>query len=153
MINRTGKRNGFTPVDQGQEQNIKDNKVTYRSMGPGTLFEYIRKMSPAIPTLRAVKERVRSQFASLLARGKHHGKPSKDADVAALIGMYRTSKMHTEERGRTVKNTDLDRAKDYVTMGAGEIFSGQVIERWWTERDHDRATDDIQEHASVNPEQ
>jgi hypothetical protein len=66
LINRSGKQDRWLPIDQGQEQNIKDIKVSLytnkirggmtenfkvRSFGPGATWEYIQKVSPAIPTL------------------------------------------------------------------------------------------------------
>lgn len=35
LMNRTGKPGSFLPFDLGQEENIADIKVNYRSMGPG----------------------------------------------------------------------------------------------------------------------
>ncbi|KAH8093843.1 hypothetical protein BXZ70DRAFT_897167 [Cristinia sonorae] len=142
LINRTGRRDDFTPVDQGQEQNIKDNKVTYRSFGPGASFGYIQKVSPAIPTLRGIKESVRQQFTTLLGRGKRHGKPSKDKDVALLVEMYQKSEVHIHKNNRTLRNA-ADRAKDYITIGADEILNGQTMARWWNERSFERSDENI----------
>lgn len=147
LINRTGKRADFTPIDQGQEQNVKDNKVTYRSFGPGARFDYIKKISPAIPTLRGVKEAIRNQFQTLLARGKRHGKPAKDDDVALLVKMYQMLDAHSAHQGgRILRNAD-DRLKDVSTLGVQEIFNSDTAQRWWQERRKvARASTDIWPH-------
>lgn len=102
-------------------------------------------MSPAIPTLRAIKDHVSSQFASLLARGKRHGKPDKTKDVAVLIKMYQLGEVHIEKRGRTSRNAS-DKVKDVMTAGAEEILGGSVIKRWWDDRRFPRSTDEIWEN-------
>ncbi|KAM5538412.1 hypothetical protein V8D89_008014 [Ganoderma adspersum] len=90
LVNFIGKCDGFMAVDMAQEHNIKDIKVIWRSFGPGATFAYIQKVSPAIPTLCAVKANIASS---------HHGTPAKDRDVEHLVKMYQTSKLHTKEAG------------------------------------------------------
>lgn len=143
-MNRTGKPDGWTAFDQGQEQNIKDIKVTWHSFGPEATFEYIRKVSPAIPTLRAVKDSVASQFGTLKGRGKKHSKPSKDGDIEVLRETYNTLNLYTIQSGRKFHSGD-DRASDFITLGASDLLSasGGALERWWFNRSFDRATTEL----------
>ncbi|EJF59389.1 hypothetical protein DICSQDRAFT_65108 [Dichomitus squalens LYAD-421 SS1] len=140
LVNFTGKRNSFLAVDMAQEHNIKDIKVTWRSFGPGATFPYIQKISPAITTLRAVKASVASQFSSVIGRGSHHGKPSKNQDVDRLVRMYRTSKLHNKEDGREMKGGESNWALDVMTAGSVKLIVDGAAERWWDERDFERAT-------------
>ncbi|KAJ6582640.1 hypothetical protein DFH09DRAFT_1439496 [Mycena vulgaris] len=48
VINNTGRRAGHMPVDEAQEMNIKDIKVTHRSEGPQIDWKYLKKLHPAI---------------------------------------------------------------------------------------------------------
>ncbi|KAI0708348.1 hypothetical protein C8Q76DRAFT_814709 [Earliella scabrosa] len=143
LLNRTGKRDGFFPVDLGQEHNIRDIKVTWRSFGPGATFGYIQKISPAITIFRAVREGIRSQFPSLLGRGKRHGSPAKDADVARLTAMYMNSKVHHHIPNRTMKTSGMDIARDVVSIGADRLVAEGTIEKWWSERSFERSTEEI----------
>ncbi|KAH9916714.1 uncharacterized protein BXZ73DRAFT_53621 [Epithele typhae] len=140
LINRTGKRDGFLPVDLGQEQNIRDIKVTWRSFGPGANFDYIQKVSPAIPLLRAVRDSVRDQFSTILGRGTRHGTPSKDADVKKVLDMYLRSNMHKYQAERKSKD---DPAADIVTRGADKMGTESTIKTWWVHRSLERSIEEI----------
>ncbi|KAJ7898884.1 hypothetical protein B0H14DRAFT_2223162, partial [Mycena olivaceomarginata] len=52
LINQTIKSDGFLPVDEGQEHNIKDIKVTHRSQGPKVDWDYLKKLHPSINVIR-----------------------------------------------------------------------------------------------------
>ena len=87
LINTTGKLHLFFPVDQAQEHNIKDIKVTYRSEGPNVKWEYLKKLHPAIHIIRAVTEHVEREFGTK-ARGQSHNVPPKEKDVQLLQNSY-----------------------------------------------------------------
>ncbi|KAI0668429.1 hypothetical protein C8Q78DRAFT_1098590 [Trametes maxima] len=143
LVNFTGARDGFLAIDMAQEHNIKDIKVTWRSFGPGATFPYIRKVSPAIPVLRAVKANVVSQFTTARARGTHHGTPSKDADVLQMFEMFQGFSAHARCPGRTIPGGSTNRAGDYVTLGATKLQVDGAIERWWNDRLFEKATTEI----------
>ncbi|KAA1473667.1 hypothetical protein DENSPDRAFT_780361, partial [Dentipellis sp. KUC8613] len=147
LINRTGKRDGFVPVDRAQEQNIKDLKVTYHSFGPGATLAYLTKISPAVPVLREVKKHLKWQLNTLLTRGDRHSSPAKEKDVAMYANIVLNEGWYTYEAGRTVKKPD-DRAKDFVTQGIITLFQEKAIERWWNGRSFPRATQEkwLEEH-------
>ncbi|KAJ7756110.1 hypothetical protein B0H14DRAFT_2158456, partial [Mycena olivaceomarginata] len=52
LINQTIKSDGILPVDEGQEHNIKDIKVTHRSQGPKVDWDYLKKLHPSINVIR-----------------------------------------------------------------------------------------------------
>ncbi|KAJ7852169.1 hypothetical protein B0H14DRAFT_2354898, partial [Mycena olivaceomarginata] len=60
---------GFLPVDEGQEHNIKDIKVTHRSQGPKVDWDYLKKLHPSIHLIRAVSMFMESEF-NTASRGK-----------------------------------------------------------------------------------
>ncbi|KDQ25341.1 hypothetical protein PLEOSDRAFT_1021103, partial [Pleurotus ostreatus PC15] len=72
LVNSTGRENWFTPIDMAQEHNIKDIKVImYRSEGPSVDWEYLKKLNPAIPTIRILSNHVEEQFGTQ-ARSTSH---------------------------------------------------------------------------------
>ncbi|KAJ7930381.1 hypothetical protein B0H13DRAFT_2228277 [Mycena leptocephala] len=90
LFTRTGGVDSWLPFDLGQEENICDIKVNYRSMGPGATMEYMGKVSPAIPALQKVQRHMERQFRTT-ACGARHGVPDKEKDVAKLASHYTTS--------------------------------------------------------------
>ncbi|KAJ7841734.1 hypothetical protein B0H14DRAFT_3109343 [Mycena olivaceomarginata] len=136
LMSRDGGIENWLPFDLGQEQNICDIKVNYRSMGPGATMEYMGKVSPAIPALRKVQRHMEKQFKTT-ARGAHHGVPDKEKDVEKLTAHYTTSKLHTFTAGRELKTSH---ALDFVSEGASALERLDTIENWFKRRTHARAT-------------
>ncbi|KAJ7122658.1 hypothetical protein C8R43DRAFT_899695 [Mycena crocata] len=135
VMTRTGEESTWLPFDMGQEENICDIKVNYRSMGPGATMEYIRKISPAIPTLRKVQRHMEKQFKTV-ARGARHGIPDKEADVAKLTGQYMKSKLHVHVDGRQV----TQKSPDVINIGAEDLERLDTIKKWWGRRSNPRST-------------
>lgn len=73
-------------------------QVTYHSFGPGATFQYLHKISPAIPTLWAVQRHTEAEFETL-TWGTHHGAPDKEVDVAMLTEQYVKSQIHVNTPG------------------------------------------------------
>ncbi|KAJ7722007.1 hypothetical protein B0H16DRAFT_1790019 [Mycena metata] len=136
LMSRDGGIDSWLPFDLGQEQNICDIKVNYRSMGPGATMEYMGKVSPAIPALRKVQRHMENQFKTT-ARGARHGVPDKEKDVAKLTAHYVTSKLHTYTAGRELKTLH---ASDFVSEGANALERLDTIKNWFNRRTHARAT-------------
>ncbi|KAH7917005.1 hypothetical protein BV22DRAFT_1027111 [Leucogyrophana mollusca] len=137
LINRSGKRDGWLPIDKGQEQNIKDIKVTYHSLGPGATWGYLHKVSPCIPTLRALQRHMEDEFKTV-TRGSRHGTPAKDADVSKLTEQYVKSGIHEYQAGRHLKAKN--QAEDYLTMGVIDLERQGTIDSWWDSRSYPRST-------------
>jgi hypothetical protein len=131
----------FCPVDEGQEHNIKDIKVTYRSSGPHINWAYLKKLHPAIPVIRTLTLHMEEQFATL-TRGKKHTAPKKDLDVEKLQKAYKSSGYHRYDRGRTIK-LKKDMAPDYATKGCLKVQNGKMLQKWAELRSFERAKMEI----------
>ncbi|KAJ7274776.1 hypothetical protein C8J57DRAFT_1177633 [Mycena rebaudengoi] len=145
LMSRDGVENTFLPFDLGQEQNICDIKVTYRSMGPGATMEYVKKVSPAIPTLRKLQRHMENQFKTV-ARGAYHGTPDKEKDVAKLTSQYIESKLYLETKGRGVSN----KSADVENIGAENLERLNTVRDWWERRSHARSTLEDWESGPIN---
>ncbi|KAJ7165181.1 hypothetical protein C8R46DRAFT_1035785 [Mycena filopes] len=128
VINNTGRETGFMPVDEAQEMNIKDIKVTYR---PNIDWEYLKKLHPAIHVIRAVNDHVEYEFKTKV-RGHKHTIPQKELDMQELQKWYRASDVHTFKAGRTIKSKEKsapDRPKDTLSKGGVGIQTGETLAR------------------------
>lgn len=128
----------FCPVDQGQEHNIKDIKVTYRSEGPNINWGYLKKLHPAIHVIRRLTLHMEQEFGTL-TRGKKHSTPKKVIDVEKLRKAYRISTYHKFQRGRLI-NSKNDRSPDYATNGCLKLQRGKIMVKWHELRSYKRAT-------------
>ena len=128
----------FCGVDKGQEHNIKDIKVTYRSEGPNIKWPYLKKLHPAIHVIRAVTLHIEEEFGTL-TRGKKHTIPKKELDVHKLQDSYRSAGYHKYLAGREI-NSKKDRAADYATNGCLKLQRGNILQKWIDLRTFERAT-------------
>ncbi|KAJ7591505.1 hypothetical protein C8J56DRAFT_1003957 [Mycena floridula] len=133
LLNFSGLPDAFVPVDQAQEHNIKDIKVTYRSDGPHLNWEYLKKLHPAIPVIR-----------------KKHTTPKREPDVAKLEQSYRESTFHVYQPGREVPVKS--RVKDYLNQGGIEIQTGPTILNWAEGRRYPRSTEQDLEFSESESE-
>ncbi|KAJ3497512.1 hypothetical protein NLJ89_g10340 [Agrocybe chaxingu] len=140
LVNTTGKPGMFCGVDKAQEHNIKEIKVTYRSEGPNIKWEYLKKLHPAIRTIRIVAVHVEKAFGTL-SRGAKHTKPSREKDIVKLQRSYQASGYHNYKAGRKVKRKML--IPDYATVGATKVITGKVIQCWKDLRSFERATTEV----------
>jgi len=60
----SGQENEEDSIDKAQEHNIKDIKVTYHSEGPNIHWDYMKKLHPAIHTIRAVAKHIEKEFGT-----------------------------------------------------------------------------------------
>lgn len=104
-------------------------------MGPGATMEYVKKVSPAIPTLRKLQRHMEKQFKTV-ARGAFHGTPDKEKDVVKLTGQYIDSKLYIETKGRGVSQ----KSPDVENIGAENLERLNTIRDWWDRRSHKRST-------------
>ena len=127
------------PVGKGQEHNIKDIKVTYRSEGPNIKWAFLKKLHPAIPVIRALTLHIEEEFGTL-TRGKRHTVPKKEHDIQKLQKSYRLSDYHNlYHRGREI-NSKQDQATDYTTKGSLKLQRGKLIQKWVGLQTFERAT-------------
>ncbi|EGN91946.1 hypothetical protein SERLA73DRAFT_157292 [Serpula lacrymans var. lacrymans S7.3] len=103
LMNTTGHPLGFLPIDKEHEHNIKDTKVTFGTCGPNASWALMKKTSPAIPALRAVRKHTELQIRTL-QQGLHHSDPLKEKDIEILHNTYIASNIHSQQDGREVKS-------------------------------------------------
>ncbi|KAJ7199391.1 hypothetical protein GGX14DRAFT_572773 [Mycena pura] len=133
----------FMPVDEAQEMNIKDIKVTYRSEGPNIDWEYIKKLHPAVHVIREVNNHMEYEFKTKV-RGHKHTIPKKELDLQELQKWYRASDVHTFKAGRKIRkgpdSKTPDVPKDIPSKGAITMQTGEMLTRWRDTRTVDRAS-------------
>ncbi|KAJ7868006.1 hypothetical protein B0H13DRAFT_2253848 [Mycena leptocephala] len=143
VINNTGRHAGHMPIDEAQEMNIKDIKVTYRSEGPNIDWEYIKKLHPAIHVIRAVNAHMETEFKTRV-RGSKHTIPKKELDVQELQKWYRASNVHVLKPGRAVKKDAKQKSpdvpKDVLGKGSAGLQTGTTLEHWVDTRTIDRSS-------------
>ncbi|KAK7023628.1 hypothetical protein VNI00_016590 [Paramarasmius palmivorus] len=135
LMTISGRPNSFVPFDQKQEHNNRDIKDTYRSEGPNIDWKFLKKLHPAVPTIRAVTEHIEDQFETY-TRGKRHTAPKKEKDVQRLVNSYK--ELHKLHEGRTLHKDD--RAKDYLLTGADKVLYGGWLDKWHDNRFFVRST-------------
>ena len=128
LINTTGKPHLFCPIDQAQEHNIKDIKVTYHSEGPNIKWEYLKKLHPAINIICTVTKHIKDKFGTK-AQGKSHTIPSKEKDILLLQKSYQEAGYHAFSNGWKI-TWDKDKEKGYTMRGYTHLHTGRVIEHW-----------------------
>ncbi|KAI0683127.1 hypothetical protein BC835DRAFT_1423644 [Cytidiella melzeri] len=116
----------FLAFNMLQEHNIRDIKSMFMVYGPYTTWEYIRKISATIPTLRKVKDHVEADF-NHFSRGKSHSSPEKEKDILDFS----------------------QRAKDFIALGSNVVKLQATIGGWTDERLVSRATTEIWEDPEV----
>ncbi|TDL30201.1 hypothetical protein BD410DRAFT_709862 [Rickenella mellea] len=139
LANSTGRRDGFCPIDMAQEHNVRDIKYTFSSLGPLATWDYLKKISPAIPTFRAVKDHIEFELRAL-GRGKRHTSPAKEDDIDKLSKIFTHAQLHRTVFSRKFKNK-ADKSPDFVAKGLDKILTTNYINTWWTNRTYMRETD------------
>lgn len=114
--------------------------------GPYASWDYIKRISAAIPTLRKVKDHTEAEFNHFY-RGKSHTSPEKEKDVARLQLSYKNSNIHVYTPGRHL--TQARRAKDFLATGSDVQKLQGTIDRWAERRLTTRSTQEIWEDPEV----
>ncbi|KAJ7272390.1 hypothetical protein C8J57DRAFT_1599607 [Mycena rebaudengoi] len=138
VINQTTKPDGFLPVDQAQEHNIKDIKVTHRSQGPNIDWKYLKKLHPAIHVIKSVATYMESEF-NTASRGKKHKVPKKELDLTGMQKWLGDSKATKTIRARKM-GSKVDQPKNYPGMGQLNLQLKTRMQRWVENRNFPRAT-------------
>ena len=95
LVNLSGRRNSFCPIDLAQEHNIRDIKAsssigfilmtnmsqyTFASLGPGVTWKFIGKISSAIPSLHKLKDHFENEWNNY-SRYQKHTHPDYQPDI------------------------------------------------------------------------
>ncbi|TFY64228.1 hypothetical protein EVJ58_g2764 [Rhodofomes roseus] len=138
LVNGTGRRDGFTPVDRAQEANIGKIKVTNRSQGPNINWEYFRKLHPALPVIQGLSEHMETEFETW-TRYKKHTTPGDEKGVDLLRQTYSNARVHVTVPGRLVQR-DSEKVKDFYNHGLAEFM--KTMGRWTHARTYPRREDE-----------
>ena len=118
--------------------------------GPKRSWEQLEKMSPAICTLRDVKNHIDYELAGV-SKGKKHTIPEKDFDVRVLTDAYLRAQLYRYKKGRAQPSKN-DHPKDYVAMGIERLNTGGetgtshrpgLLGKWWARRGKERSSKEI----------
>ncbi|KAI0696103.1 hypothetical protein BC835DRAFT_1414500 [Cytidiella melzeri] len=142
----TNNGKAFLAFDMLQEHNIRDIKSIFMVYGPYATWEYIQKISAAIPTLRKVKDHVEADF-NHFSRGKSHSSPDKEKDITQLQAAYKLSQVHIYTPKQQLDSSR--RAKDFVALGSNIVKLQATIGRWSEKRLVSRAATEIWEDPEV----
>ena len=100
-------------------------------MGPTTTWEYIGKISPAIPTLRQLVDHMEDTVNSYRRYKKHTVKSTED-DIAKLMVMFRESALYRHSDGRKVETKE--KFADVWAKGFNMVLKGESLARWFENR-------------------
>jgi len=144
LVNTSGRRDGFYPIDLGQEHGVRDIKVskvkkaaegllnrtqcTFDSSGPGVTWDYIKRISGAIPTLRKFKDHFQYHWNNY-SRYSKHSSPTYENNVKLLCDAYEVSEIH-KKKVRKHKES----FPDVYQKGEEALGSGKVIQKWHERR-------------------
>ncbi|EEB90164.1 hypothetical protein MPER_11668 [Moniliophthora perniciosa FA553] len=140
LVNFAANPDTYVAIDQAQEHNVKDIKVTYNPGGPNIDWAYLKKLHPALPVIVALCRHMEHQFQTY-TRGKKHTVPKKDADVDMLCRVYEQSAYHKYVPGRTITSKG-DKAADFYREGQAKFIRGIVIQTWHQNRYFERSTEE-----------
>ena len=107
------------------------NQGVFDTMGPTTTWDYVGKISPAIPKLRRLVDHMEGTVNSY-RRYKKHTVTSAEDDVAKLMAMFHESAIHCHVDGRKVKPNE--KFPDVWTNGFNIVAKGDSLARWFRNR-------------------
>jgi hypothetical protein len=152
LVNTSGKRDGFQPIDLIQEHNVRDIKVqlflflefystnlgllitsqhTFAAIGPFADWDYIGKTSASIPCQRRVKDHVEQDINHFCCY-KTHTAPEKEEDVDRLQASYSASQIHIKKTGR--KLNSKDQLPDIFHIGSEASKVAKTVGTWASNR-------------------
>ena len=103
----------------------------FDTLGPSATWEYVGKISPAIPTLRKLVDHMEGTV-NKYRRYKKHTVPSTEGDVMKLMVTFQESMLYDHVNGRTVK--DREKFVDIWAKGYDIVSKGESLARWFDNR-------------------
>ena len=100
-------------------------------MGPSATWEYVGKISPAIPTLRKLVDHMEGTVNSY-RRYKKHTIPSTEADITKLMMTFQESTLYNHVNGRKIK--EKEKFVDIWMRGFNIVSKGESLTRWFETR-------------------
>lgn len=127
LANTTGRWDGFFPLDQLQEHSNLWIKVIYSASGPNASWDYLKRITPLIPTLRAVADHIEDMYGTTTS-GKHHHQVDHQKDIEVLLPLIRDDDLHSIHKdGRTSRDGS---SVDVISTGVLSFVKGNTLQRW-----------------------
>ena len=107
------------------------NQGVFDTMGPTVTWEYVGKISPAIPTLRKLVDHMEDTVNNYWRYKKHTTRSTED-DVARLMVMFQESALYRHVNEREVEARE--RFADIWARGFEIVLKGESLKRWFKNR-------------------
>ena len=99
----------------------------FDTLGPAATWEYVGKISPAIPTLRKLVDHMEGTVNSY-RRYKKHTVTNTGDDITKLMVMFQESALHRHVDGRKIDVKE--KFTDVWTKGFNIVSKGESLTRW-----------------------
>jgi hypothetical protein len=106
---------------------LNNSQHTFALFGPGVTWQYIAKISVAIPSFRKLKDRFEHEWNSY-SRYQKHTHPDYQDDIRRLATTYAAAKLSCKVAGQ--KLSDKHKCVDYVRDGSNAVNAGKPIINW-----------------------
>lgn len=123
-------------------------KARFDAAPANNSWDYIGRMSPAIPTLRDVQDHVEYNI-NPFARYKKHSSPDANKDIETLSTYYTINRVHVAQPNRCPSANN--KAHDVLRCGSEKLLLRSFIGRWYTRRTRERSSQEDWD-ALLNPE-
>lgn len=100
-------------------------------MGPTATWEYVGKISPAIPTLRKLVDHMEGTLNNY-RRYKKHTVRSTESDIATLMVVFQESALYRRDDGRVIEAGE--KFTDVWAKGFDIVSKGDSLTRWFENR-------------------
>ena len=107
------------------------NQGIFDTMGPTATWEYVGKISLAIPTLRKLVDHMEDTVNSY-RRYKKHTVTSTEDDIAKLMVLFQESALYHHVDGRKVEAKE--KFVDIWAKGFNTVSKGESLARWFESR-------------------
>jgi hypothetical protein len=100
-------------------------------MGPTATWEYVGKISPAIPTLRKLVDHMEGTLNNY-RRYKKHTVRSTENDITTLMVVFQESALYHRVDGRDIEAKE--KFTDIWAKGFNVVSKGESLTRWFENR-------------------
>ena len=107
------------------------NEGVFDTMGPTATWEYVGKISPAIPTLRKLVDHMEGSVNNY-RRYKKHAVRSTEDDIARLMVLFQESALYRHVNGREVGVKE--KFTNVWLKGFNIVSKGESLIRWFETR-------------------
>ena len=107
------------------------SQSAFDTMGPTASWEYIGKISPAIPALRRLVDHMEGTVNNYRRYKKHTVRSTED-DIASLMVVFQESALYRRVDGRQV--CAKERFVDIWARGFNTVSKGESLTRWFKNR-------------------